>query len=97
MARVPGRPQGGLTLGKLYDIVASLMILIPCVLLLAWESSIPYARTLWGVLAFCTGLYIMALAYNRVRAEAFSLRQFLFKNGGFLLMFGIILYKAAAG
>jgi hypothetical protein len=82
------------TVGTMYDVIASIMILIPCAALLALEARIPGVKALWLILALCTGMYLGALAINRIRSKKFTIGSFLYKNGGFVLLFAIILYRA---
>jgi hypothetical protein len=70
------------------------MILVPGAVLLALETEIPNVGTLWLMLALCTGMYLCALAINYIRNKKFTIRIFLYKNGGFILLFVIILYRA---
>jgi len=90
--RQPREPRK-LMVGTVYDFVASMMILIPCAILMGLESRIPGVKALWGVSALCAGMYLCALAINRIRCRTFTLGNFLYKNGGFVLLFGMILYR----
>ena len=80
---------------KLVEFIASLMILIPCVLLLAWEPSLPGASFYWAILLVCSGTFLAALFVAEHRAEELTLWRFINKCGGFCLMFFFILYKTA--
>jgi uncharacterized protein YqgC (DUF456 family) len=82
------------TVGTMYDVLAGIMILVPGAVLLALETRIPDVKVLWLMLALCTGMYICALAVNRIRNKKFTIGSFLYKNGGFVLLFVIILYRA---
>lgn len=80
---------------KLAIFLGSLMILIPCVLLLAWESRIPNVIVYWGILTLCSGMLLAAIyAYER-RHGMDSFRKFIGKCGGFCIMFVFILYRFA--
>ena len=46
---------------KLVEFAASLLILIPCVLLLAWESQLPNVIFFWFVLMICSGTFLFAM------------------------------------
>lgn len=46
---------------KLAEFAASILILVPCVLLLAWETALPNATFLWAVLLACSGVFLAAL------------------------------------
>ena len=46
---------------KLAEFAASILILVPCVLLLAWETALPNATFLWAVLLACSGVFLAAV------------------------------------
>ena len=48
---------------KLAEFAASILILVPCVLLLAWETALPNAAFLWAVLLACSGVFLAALIH----------------------------------
>lgn len=48
---------------KLAEFAASILILVPCVLLLAWETALPNATFLWAVLLACSGVFLAALIH----------------------------------
>ena len=78
---------------KLAEFTASLMILIPCVLLLAWEAALPNAALFWTVLLVCSGVFLAALLHSERSREQASWKRVLSRCGGFAIMFLFILYK----
>ena len=51
---------------KLVEFAASLLILIPCVLLLAWESQLPNVIFFWFVLMICSGTFLFAMILSLI-------------------------------
>lgn len=80
-------------LRKLAEVVASLLILIPCVLLLAWEPFLPNIVLLWFVLLVCSGTFLAALVQSTRRQSQLTWKYLLSRCGGFFLMFLFIAYK----
>lgn len=78
---------------KLVEFVASLLILIPAVLLLAWEPAITNIGLYWAILTICSGTFLVALFLGERRKGALSIRNFISKCGGFCLMFLFVLYQ----
>lgn len=78
---------------KLAEAAASLLILIPCVLLLAWETLLPNITFLWFVLLVCTGVFLTALVQSERRQKQTTWKRLLSRCGGFFVMFVFILYK----
>lgn len=78
---------------KILEFVGSLMILIPCVLLMAWEESLPYLAWWWFVLLVGNGMFLYSLHRRECKEGDMKLKQFIFKYGGYCVMFGFILYK----
>ena len=73
---------------KLAEFAASILILVPCVLLLAWETALPNATFLWAVLLACSGVFLA----DRCQEQR-SWRRVVSRCGGFVIMFLFILYK----
>lgn len=80
-------------LQKLLEFLSSLMILIPCVLLLAWEDTIPYLGFFWSVLLFSNGILLYALYTRECKQSCLTLKRFWGNYGGFCIMFFFVLYK----
>ena len=78
---------------KLAEFAASLLILIPCVLLLAWGPALPNAGALWSILLVCSGTFLAALLCAERRRGALTLRRLIGRCGGFCIMFLFILYQ----
>ena len=78
---------------KLAEFAASILILVPCVLLLAWETALPNATFLWAVLLACSGVFLAALIHADRCQEQRSWRRVVSRCGGFVIMFLFILYK----
>ena len=78
---------------KLAEFAASILILVPCVLLLAWETALPNATFLWAVLLACRGVFLAALMLADRCQEQRSWRRVVSRCGGFVIMFLFILYK----
>ena len=68
---------------KLAEFAASILILVPCVLLLAWETALPNA----------SGVFRAALIHADRCQEQRSWRRVVSRCGGFVIMFLFILYK----
>lgn len=81
------------TTRKIVEFAASLMILIPCVLLLAWESLLPNVTFLWFILLVCSGTFLAALFHAERRKGAVTWKRLLSRCGGFFMMFFFILYQ----
>lgn len=81
---------------KLAELAATLLILIPSALLLAWESSLPGAKYLWAVMMCCTGVFLYALYTAERRKGEMTFRKFIGSCGGFCLMFLFLLYKTVS-
>lgn len=77
---------------KLAEVTASLLILIPCVLLLAWEAAIPNVLFYWFVLTLSSGTILAGLFLGEWRRGQVSIKQFVSKCGGFCIMFLFVLY-----
>ncbi len=78
-------------------LLASLLILIPCVLLLAWEDKLPYPPFLWFILSACASVFTLALYRGeRSRRETLSVKRFISKYGGFCVMLCFVVYKFIA-
>ena len=69
---------------KLVEFAASLLILIPCVLLLAWESQLPNVIFFWFVL----------MCGERRRGNI-TLKRLIGRCGGFFMMFLFVFYQTA--
>lgn len=80
-------------LRKLAEAAASLLILIPCVLLLAWETLLPNVVFLWFVLLVCSGTFLAALVQSERRRSQLTWKRLLSRCGGFFVMFVFIAYK----
>ena len=78
---------------KLAEFAASILILVPCVLLLAWETALPNATFLWAVLLACSGVFLAALIHADRCQEQRSWRRVVSRCGGFVIMFLFNLYK----
>ncbi|MBR3640688.1 MAG: hypothetical protein IKN53_01500 [Oscillibacter sp.] len=78
---------------KLAELLGSLMILVPCVLLMAWEENIPNVAVFWVILLVASGMFAAAMVSEEMRLYGTPLKRALMKCGGFLVMFGFILYK----
>lgn len=78
---------------KLAEFAASLLILIPCVLLLAWGPALPNVRALWSILLVCSGTFLAALLRAEQRRGPLTIRCLISKCGGFIMMFLFILYE----
>lgn len=81
---------------KIAEFVGSLLILVPCVLLLAWEERIPNVLMFWAILLFTSGMFAAAMVSEEMRLYGTPLKRALSKCGGFLIMFGFILYKVGS-
>ena len=81
---------------KLAEFAASLLILIPCVLLLAWGPALPHVGALWSILLVCSGTFLAALLQAERRQGALTLRRLLGRCGGFCMMFLFILYECVS-
>lgn len=74
--------------------IASLLILIPCVLLMAWEDSLSNLPFLWFVLSVCSAVFTFALYRGeKSRCETMTVKLFISKCGGFCIMLCFIVYK----
>lgn len=80
-------------LRRLAETTASILILIPCVLLLAWESLLPNIMFFWFVLLVCSGIFLTALVYSERQREQITWKRLFCRCGGFFVMFSFILYK----
>lgn len=83
-------------LRRLAETAASILILIPCVLLLAWESLVPNVTFFWFVLLICTGIFLAALVHSERQRGQMTWKRLFYRCGGFFVMFAFILYKFAA-
>ena len=79
---------------KLAEFAASILILVPCVLLLAWETCSAQCNISYGrVLLACSGVFLAALIHADRCQEQRSWRRVVSRCGGFVIMFLFILYK----
>lgn len=83
-------------LRRLAETAASILILIPCVLLLAWESLLPNIMFFWFVLLVCSGIFLTALVRSERQQGKMTWKHLFYRCGGFFVMFVFILYKFAA-
>lgn len=84
------------TVRKLAELAASLLILVPSVLLLAWEPAIPNSLFFWVVLLSCCGVFLAALLRSERERGAASWRELFGRCGGFCIMFFFLLYQTAS-
>ncbi len=77
---------------KLAEFCAALMVMIPCVLLLAWGSVIADVWVYWMILTLTSGIFLAALFLNEQR-NGVTWQKFILKQGGFCIMFAFILYQ----
>ena len=80
---------------KLVEFAASLLILIPCVLLLAWESQLPHVIFFWFVLMICSGTFLFAMICGERRRGNITLKRLIGRCGGFFMMFLFVFYQTA--
>lgn len=84
------------TVRKLAELTASLMILIPAVLLLAWEAALPNRLFFWCVLLTCCGVFLAALFRSERERGAAGWRALFSRCGGFCMMFLFLLYQTVS-
>ena len=84
------------TARKLVEFTASLLILIPSVLLLAWDAEIPNQLLYWVILQLCCGMFLAALVRSERERGATTWRSLLGRCGGFCVMFLFLLYQTVS-
>lgn len=84
-------------LRKFALLAASLLILIPCVLLMAWEERLSNPPLLWFTLFVCSAVFTFALYKGeKYRCETMTVKLFISKCGGFCIMLCFVAYKLIA-
>lgn len=78
---------------KVVQVLASFMILIPGVLLLAWESKIPNVLMYWLILLICAVIFAVRLYIGEADRHEMNFKTFFSKCGGFCIMIGFIVFE----
>ena len=78
---------------KVVQVLASFMIVIPGVLLLAWESRIPNVIVYWFILLGCAIVFAVRLYIGESDRHEMNLKTFISKCGGFCIMIGFIVFE----
>ena len=78
---------------RIVQVVASFMILIPGVLLLAWEDRIPNVIVYWFILLGCAVVFAVRLYIGEADRHEMNFKLFFSKCGGFCIMIGFIIFE----
>lgn len=84
------------TIRKAAELAASLLILVPSVLLLAWEDQIPHSAFFWIVLLGCCAMVLAALIHAERTRGAPTWRGLLGRCGGFCMMLLFLLCQTVS-
>lgn len=92
--KAPTKKPQPMTVRTLAELLASLLLLIPAALLLAWQEALGgTAQYLWLILLVCSLMFLAALCVSEKRRGSFRFKSFLSKRGGFLIMCVFIAYE----
>lgn len=79
---------------KILELIASLMVLLPAMGLLAWEDRLSNPGIYWGILSGCCAIVLAALVARDRKKGSFQWKRFMGSCGGFVAMLCFLVYQS---